>query len=111
MLKKKINGTVARSSSEEQLEAQQNIPLKQMYLISAIKSILYQSQMIVWSPESTQLNRNIYAKSQDSSQDQNQNSKRKLSATLAETSQTTEAYCRNLATSEANKQDKKKGGS
>ena len=44
------------------LEAQQNVPLKQMYLISAIKIILYQSQMTVCRLESTQLNRNFYAK-------------------------------------------------
>ena len=58
----------------QQLEAQQKVPLKQMYLISAIRSILWQSQMIqvVCHPESTQLSRNFWAKLQDSSQDQNQ---------------------------------------
>ena len=47
-------GVVVRS---QPLESQQNVPLKQMYLFSAIKSIFYQSQMIICRPESTELNR------------------------------------------------------
>ena len=94
------------------LEAQQNVPLKQMYLISAIKIILYQSQMTVCRLESTQLNRNFYAKPhwQDSSQDQNQNSNRKLLNTLVETSQTTESYCSNLLSNFLSQQARQKRG-